>query len=277
MKQHMALIVVLVSILLFGEAQQTIPIPPFSVVSIAQACDEFHGDFNCTCAQSIFNPCCPWWEPSRCPPALRQRAKDAAQAGSNYLSEASGGLGAFELATCGTTIVAAATANLAAAAAFGVPCLGGMSGRYAADRFKAIFDRAVTDPPDYNYWSDYEGGSWPTLADIGVDGYTGWWWVDNLIGDVQGAEFYSDFAYVSNNRLTTCQGDLGNDAAPCVRQRQLADWGFYMVGWYSRDVAANLRVIKGDLEQMGADGNLTALLGDVANVTDWVGWELQQQ
>ena len=35
--------------------------------SEAQACDEFHGDNNCTCEQSIFNPCCPPWEPWKCP------------------------------------------------------------------------------------------------------------------------------------------------------------------------------------------------------------------
>jgi hypothetical protein len=31
-------------------------------MSAAVACDEFHGDYNCTCQESIFNPCCPWWK-----------------------------------------------------------------------------------------------------------------------------------------------------------------------------------------------------------------------
>lgn len=218
-----------------------------------------------------WDPCCKWWEPSTCPAPLKQRAKDAAHDGANYLGQAKGFFGAFSLATCG------AAALGAPALAMGPACVGGMAGGFASDMFKDVFDQASRDPWDDLWWQDYEGGAWPSAESLGV-GYTGYYWVDNLIGDVQAALYFSDFTYVTANRLNTCYQVLGLDGPldTCARQKARVDWGFYMLGWYTRDSVGNLRAIADDLEQGGGDGNLISVLRDVANVNDWVGSEFMQ-
>jgi hypothetical protein len=252
----------------------TLESPSLVTITVAQACDEFHGDYNCTCQQSIINPCCPWWQPWKCPPAAKARVKAAAAQGSDYLSNAKGFLGAAEVSTCGAGILAGITGNLGAAMAMGVPCIGSMAGSFAAGQFKDLFDQVNRDPWDNLWWQDYEGMGLPSLESVGiVGGYSGWWWTDRLIDDALWGVYYADFIYVTANRLSTCY-QLGY-LDICARQKYRADWGFAQLGYVTRDVAVNLRAITDAVEAEVGGGDLVSVLDDVSDVTDWVGWEFQ--
>ena len=41
----------------------TLESPSLVTITVAQSVRRISRDYNCTCQQSIINPCCPWWQP----------------------------------------------------------------------------------------------------------------------------------------------------------------------------------------------------------------------
>ena len=160
-------------------------------ISVASACDEFHGDFNCTCTQSVFNPCCPWWEPEKCPPPVSQQKKDVAKQKADWFDSA-----AYNLAV------------ITGALAFGLPesaiALGvsastaGIAKQMAEDQ-----KQIVKDPFDPAYYEIYDP-AWPSAEDLGLS-YSDNGHLNNMVWYTQAMAQMADMIYVTGNRVTSCQ------------------------------------------------------------------------
>lgn len=225
-------------------------------ISSASACDEYHGDFNCTCTQSVFNPCCPWWEPEKCPPAVKQKQKDAARRLQFYYM---GNVAFLSSLAIGAGVVAgpigAAGPGIAAAVA-----------SYKAWSWGTV----VSDPWDERYQEAYGGMEWPSPDMFGL-WYTNYESLNNLVWVTQALVYYADFVYVSANRTTSCQL-VGNGCADWQRDR--VNWGLSQMG--------NVLAISRDNHEQAAwdasnEGNpdLARKLWEIAEWDNWGAGEFQ--
>lgn len=206
-----AVIFLIFSVLSFKPVTFESPSPV--VVNIAAAyCDEFHG-IPCTdCRESVFNPCCPWWQPEKCPDPIKKAKKDAARGLQFYYA---GNVAFLTSLGIGAGVVAgpigAAGPGIAAAVA-----------TYKAWSWGTV----VSDPPDDQYQIPYDGRSWPSIEELGL-WYTDYDSLNNLVWVAQAIVFYADFVYVSANRVTSCQ-QAGDGCAEWQQQR--VDWGLNQMG-----------------------------------------------
>ncbi len=172
-----------------------------SLVGIANACDEFHGDFNCTCQQSIFNPCCPWWLPLKCAPIspeMKDRAKlwsFGLNAGALYVEPVIvlyglGCAGQGDYVSCATTLVL-----MAAKKSLEI-------GKHWADKF-------VQDPFDENYGQPYESQFYDPVS-LGAPDCGGQDFCEYFNAHTSYTYGFWEAAYVSANRAASC-AQVGNE------------------------------------------------------------------
>lgn len=231
-------------------------------LSLAQACDEFHGDANCKCNESIFNPCCPWWEPEKCA-AFKKRKKDVAQYVEDYARRRGVDFLAIGLALKFVPGPSAAVGQAIGSAAL---VLAVVSEKAAEVR---------KDPFTNDYLEPYPGGDWPNADSLGLT-YTGWWWNDYPIGVAQGIAYYTDFITHEADRYTSCR-QVGPDACPdwyAQMHKDRVNWGLYMYGWYHGALAEYWWNLGAWAEQEGFSDEAN-VVREVAQVTGWVEQEFE--
>jgi hypothetical protein len=223
-------------------------------ISSAQACDEFHGDNNCTCQQSVFNPCCPWWQPWKCPSPVPQNKKDVAQAKADWFDSAS-----YSLAV------------ITGALAFGLPesiIAMGVAGSTAAIAKQLAEDqrKIIRNIQDADYWQAYDP-PWQSAESLGLS-YTENYWVNQMVGDTQGVAQMADMISVESAKALACDMN-GADCGGWHRDR--VNWALWYLGWYINDL--------GDNAWNAAtyfDGDLAYQLQAMAWEANDAGWRYQQ-
>lgn len=230
-------------------------------MSIASACDEFHGDANCQCWESVFNPCCPWWEPEKCPPPINQHKKAVAKAAGDYFTNAETFFIVFGIPTCAAALI--------------VPCATAGALAFYANRLAGEQYRIANDPrfmfvigPDPDYRS-------PAVLSIpsAEIAYTGNPYVDNLIYGTTVIAGYGALIETSANRVSLCD-NAGEDCGDM--HQAMVDEGFRQFGAWFYEGAINLNGVAWELENQGADGDLVWMLRDMARVSAWAGQEYWQ-
>lgn len=218
-----------------------------------------------------WDPCCKWWEPSSCPAPLKQRAKDASGMAVRYLGNADAFLKTVSFASCSSMVFGATIL------AMGPACVTSGAGDLVASIGGFVADQIQRDPYTDQWPYDYEGGDWPSLAEVGVESWTGYWWADKIIDNAQAMIFYLDFVQESIDRVNSCYNDMGLNGPldQCFHQLERVNWGNSQLGSRMRDSADALRMILAD-HQDGVDINMISIINDVINVVDYFGWELGQ-
>lgn len=231
-------------------------------ISTAAACDEFHGDFNCTCQQSLFNPCCPWWQPEKCPPPINRHKKDVAKASADYFENAETFFAVVALPTCAAGLI--------------LPCVTAGAVGFYANRLALEQHKIVSDPFDPDYMWPYEL-TIPSAESLGM-AYTDVHELNVLIYITTIIAGYGDFIYNTSNRVSSCQ--LAGDACRDWQQSRVDEGLRQFGGWHINGSLA-LNDIASTLQQSAdADQDWMQVwigwLGDMARVSDWTGWELWQ-
>jgi hypothetical protein len=239
-------------------------------ISSAIACDEFHGDNNCTCQESVFNPCCPWWKDKsewdascfpdgKVPPkpAIRQAKKDAARKLQFYYA---GNVAFLTSLGIGAGVVAG---PIGAAG----PGIGAAVATYKAWSWGTV----VSDPWDENFQQPYDGGAWPSPEELGL-WYTNYDSLNNLVWTAQTLVFYADFVYVSANRATSCEM-AGVDCFGWQVDR--VNWGLSQMGNVLAISRDNHEWAAWQAEYEGADPELARKLREIAEWDNWGAGEFQ--
>lgn len=223
------------------------------------------------CGEDWYTPCCPWWEPEKCPPPIKAKIRDGARAASRYYGEAFNFFSLAAIPICAST---------AAAFPMIVPCVGvGGGGAYAAI-MKGIYDNiadaasryAIGTPP---YWEPYE--LWiPTAADLGIE-YTGDANTDNMIYALTVSWGYMLFIVESSDRTRYCYYD---EAANCAGWQQArVDEGLRVLGEWIRYGADDLDGMAYDITQTGVDLQgipVVQVTNDEATWARWMANEVQR-
>jgi hypothetical protein len=231
-------------------------------ITTAQACDEFHGDNNCTCQQSIFSPCCPWWEPSKCPPPIKQAIKEAAYRASDWLYDAGFVLGSIATPTC---IGAAVGGGLACAASLPTSALAFALSRSA--------DKIVRDPFDPDYYQVYDA-PWPSIDSFDPPLiYTDNGYLNNMLWYAQAIEQMADMAYVSANRVTTCQS-IGDGCAQW--QQDYVNYALWMMGAYFQGYSDEATALAQEVANDGDCCGVASEINDMAWMAADTAWRFQQ-
>ena len=156
--------------------------------------------------------------------------------------------------------------------AAGLPCLTSTAMTFYSDHLARELEKITIYRWDPNFLDPYNGMPWPSAESLGLS-YTSDYYLNNLVGDIQGVIQMADFVYVEANRASSC--DMANvDCGGWHRER--VDYGLWMLGWYMNDASGNLWGVAWELEQQGADGNLVAKVREMAQVSSDSGWEYQQ-
>jgi hypothetical protein len=231
-----------------------------SLVGVANACDEFHGDNNCTCQQSIFNPCCPWWKDKSqwdascfAKPALTQDEKDQL-----WKDAAKMGQGARLFALIAATFrgfgpdpVAQLIVKAAAAGALG------------AQWAQVYLEAQAADPDDYDK-SDYDAPWW-TAEQLGFELCDGEGafpdYCNAFIWNVPRIQRNGEGAYVSLNRSSGCVTTGDRDCAQ--HQADVAKWYMREMGDAMRDAGWYLSVLRDNLPTDGYNAECNCWLSQV--------------
>ena len=237
---------------------------PVTVTIAAAYCDEFHGIPCADCRESIFNPCCPWWEPWRCA-ATKQRKKDVAAYVEDYTKRRVVDMAAISVALSYVPGGGTALKQL----------IGPVTLTLAVYGEKASAVRK--DPFRWDFLEFYDGDwlkAWNDIAATGLS-YNGWWWNDELVGNAVGLSYYADYITNEADRFTSCK-QMGLDCPDWYAQRHKENvaWGFYMYGYYHGALGDHMWNTAALVEQEGLDdpGLLSyaiAVLRDIAMATDF--------
>ncbi len=231
-------------------------------ISIAQACNEFQGDDDCSCQQSIFNPCCPWWEPSKCPPPIKQAIKEAANRASDWLFDAGYVLAAIATPTC-----------VGAAVGGGLACAASLPTSGFAFAMSRSADKIVKDPFDPAYREVYYP-PWPEVDSFDPpliptdNGH-----MENMRWYVQAIEMMADMAYVSANRVTSCQS-VGDDCK--WWQQDYVNYALWMMGAYLQGFSDEAAALAQEIANDGDCCGMASTINDMAWVTADAAWRMQQ-
>jgi hypothetical protein len=230
----------------------------------AQYCDEFHGIPCADCRFSFFHPCCPWWEPWRCAPT-KQRKKDVAAYVEDYTKRRTNDLTAIGLAISYVPGGGTAIKQVIGPAAL---VMGIYSEKSSAVR---------KDPFRWDFLEFYGGDwqqAWDYVAGTGLY-YTGWYWTDELVGNVVGLAYYTDYITNEGDRFTSCK-QMGLDCPDWVAQahKDNVAWGFYMFGWYHGALGDHLWNTAALVEQEGLEDQAlldyaVSVFRDIASVADY--------
>lgn len=256
------ILVALMILLVMSVSPAPVELPPLLAVSIANACDEFHGDNNCTCQQSIFNPCCPWWEPSKCPPPIKKAIKDAAERASNWLFDAGFVLAAIAAPTC-----------VGAAVGGGLACAASLPTSGFAFAMSRSADKIVRDPFDPDYYQVYDA-PWPSIDSFDPPLiYTDNGHMNNMLWYAQAVAQMADMAYVSGNRVTSCQS-IGDGCAQW--QQDYVNYALWMMGAYLQGFSDEAAALAQDIANDGDCCGVATQINNVAWIAADAAWRMQQ-
>jgi hypothetical protein len=228
-------------------------------ISTAAACDEFHGDFNCTCEQSIFDPCCPWWEPWKCPrPDLVVQTAEQKQRTKVWVERIDRAIVYVDaLAAVSSVYCAASNENdMCAWASTYIQIAVGL--RVARKWIN------MTDPFDPNYRQPYypAGGTLGLSCEDGplVDYCT---WMANRL---QYVSMFWDGVYNSINRSQSCADRGQEDCYSYQRDRML--YFLWAAGIHLEGVAYGMAVASDAMLDGESANNAWATSGELYVVAD---------
>jgi hypothetical protein len=256
--------ILLLMVFMFGASLFDVPV--FNVVTvvtpaIAQSCDEFHGIPCADCRFSIFNPCCPWWEPWRCA-ATKQRKKDVAAYVEDYVKRRVVDMAAISTALAFVPGGGTALKQLTGPVTLALAVYGERSSAVRKDPFR------------WDFLEFYQGGDWPSADSVGMQ-YTGWWWNDQLVELAQGVSYYTDYITNEADRFTSCK-QMGLECPDWYadRHKENVAWGFYMFGYYHGALGDHLWNTAALVEQEGLDDPAlldyaVSVLRDAASAFDY--------
>jgi hypothetical protein len=225
----------------------TLESPSVVTVTVAQACGGW------------WDPCCPWWEPWKCPAPVPQNKKDVAQNKADYYDSAAYSLG---------VITAAMALGLPESAiAFGIAGSTGLIAKQLAEDQRRI----IRNIQDADYWVGYDP-PWQSAESLGLS-YTENYWVNQMVGDTQGVAQMADMISVESAKALACE-QAGADCGPWHRDR--VNWALWYLGWYINDLGDNAWQAAAELEAQGVNPDLVYQIRALAWESNDAGWRYQQ-